>query len=142
VLGIPLGIDETTLRQVQADGPLVAPLGLGSVAVGGALLTTGLVMRWGEVFPAWLPRVGGRRVPPRLAVIPAVLVSVFVTTAGLSLVRLVLADGSLLLEPGAIAAFGQAVLWPAWGAALATAAVAYHYRTRPACDRCGLGARP
>jgi len=46
--------------------------------VGGALLTLGLVQRWGEVF-----------IP--LAVVPASLVSVLVTAADLMIVRMTLA---------------------------------------------------
>ncbi|MFC9592468.1 hypothetical protein ACFTUC_22065 [Streptomyces sp. NPDC056944] len=38
-----------------------------------ALLTTGLVSGWGEVVPRWVPLIGGRRVAPLAAVIPAVL---------------------------------------------------------------------
>lgn len=36
-----------------------------------ALLTLGLVKPWGEVFPRWMPFLGGRRVPIKAAVIPA-----------------------------------------------------------------------
>jgi glycerol-3-phosphate acyltransferase PlsY len=39
----------------------------------GVLLTVGLVSSWGEVFPAWLPFVGGKRVPVAAAVVPATL---------------------------------------------------------------------
>ena len=30
-----------------------------------ALLTLGLVRPWGDVVPAWIPRLGGRRIPVR-----------------------------------------------------------------------------
>ena len=53
-------------------------VGLATIAVGGALLTLGLVQRWGKVF-----------IP--LAVVPASLVSVLVTAAGLMFVRMTLA---------------------------------------------------
>ncbi|MFI6843724.1 hypothetical protein OG535_30385 [Kitasatospora sp. NBC_00085] len=36
-----------------------------------AFLAVGLVSRWGEVWPRWIPRLGGLRVPPLAAVIPA-----------------------------------------------------------------------
>ncbi|MFF0476509.1 hypothetical protein [Streptomyces sp. NPDC004284] len=36
-----------------------------------AFTTIGLVARWGEVFPGWLPGLRGRRVPVGLAVVPA-----------------------------------------------------------------------
>ncbi|MEU4494263.1 hypothetical protein AB0F96_12650 [Streptomyces sp. NPDC023998] len=38
-----------------------------------ALLTLGLVRPWGEVVPGWIPLLGGRRVRPRAAVVPALL---------------------------------------------------------------------
>ncbi|MFD0353456.1 hypothetical protein ACFVHW_06860 [Streptomyces sp. NPDC127110] len=37
------------------------------------LLTLGLVQRWGEEVPRWIPRLGGRRIPPLVAVVPAAL---------------------------------------------------------------------
>ncbi|GAA3371934.1 hypothetical protein GCM10020367_24740 [Streptomyces sannanensis] len=36
-----------------------------------ALLTLGLVRPWGETVPRWIPLLGGRRIPPLAAVIPA-----------------------------------------------------------------------
>lgn len=36
-----------------------------------ALLTLGLVHRWGEVVPRWVPFVGGRLIPRRAVLIPA-----------------------------------------------------------------------
>ncbi|MFI6582874.1 hypothetical protein [Embleya sp. NPDC050493] len=38
-----------------------------------ALLSFGLVRGWGEVAPAWLPVIGGKRIRPRTAIIPATL---------------------------------------------------------------------
>ncbi|MFE2309758.1 hypothetical protein [Streptomyces sp. NPDC059411] len=38
-----------------------------------ALLSLGLVRRWGEVAPAWLPVIGGKRVPPLAAIVPATI---------------------------------------------------------------------
>ncbi|MFI6845076.1 hypothetical protein OG535_06395 [Kitasatospora sp. NBC_00085] len=46
-----------------------------------ALLCTGLVSGWGETVPAWLPLVGGRRIRPAAAIVPA-------TLGGLGLVAL------------------------------------------------------
>jgi hypothetical protein len=62
----------------QEIGLWWAGTGLATIAVGGALLTLGLVQRWGEVF-----------IP--LAVVPASLISVLVTAAGLMFVRMNLA---------------------------------------------------
>ena len=89
-LGFPLGISEEFFREGQAVGLWWAGAGLATVAIGGALLTLGLVQRWGEVFPRWIPFLAGKRVPPALAIVPASLVSILVTTAGLMFVRLTL----------------------------------------------------
>ena len=69
----------------------------------GAILTLELVLRWGEVFPRWIPFLGGKRVPISLAVVPASLVAVLVTRAGLMFVGLTL-TGRLC------AIFGEGVL--------------------------------
>ncbi|GGP86678.1 MULTISPECIES: hypothetical protein [Streptomyces] len=37
------------------------------------LLSLGLVRRWGEELPRWIPRLGGRRFHPLVAVVPAAL---------------------------------------------------------------------
>lgn len=55
-------------------------LGLGMLA--GGVLTLGLVLPWGERFPRYLAGLGGRPVPAELAVIPASVVSVLFTAAG------------------------------------------------------------
>jgi hypothetical protein len=44
-----------------------------------ALLTIGLVRPWGEVLPSWLPLLGGRRVPPLAAILPAATGSIVLT---------------------------------------------------------------
>lgn len=38
-----------------------------------AFTAIGLVARWGEVVPRWIPGLGGRRVPPAAAIVPAVI---------------------------------------------------------------------
>lgn len=44
-----------------------------------AFAAIGLVARWGEVFPRWVPYLGGRRVPTTAAVVPAALGAAAVT---------------------------------------------------------------
>jgi hypothetical protein len=140
-LGIPLGITREFLREGQAMGLWWAGAALATLAVGGAVLTLGLVRPWGETFPSWMPVLGERRVPPRLAIVPASLVSVLVTSAGLMFIRLVLmgtlAETFVFAEEVGWAALGPELLWPLWGAALATATLAYHYRRRGRCQHCG-----
>jgi hypothetical protein len=142
-LGFPLGISEEFLREGQEVGLWWAGAALATLALGGAILTLGLVQRWGEVFPRWIPFVGGKRVPIPLAVVPASLVAVLVTTAGLMFVRLMLTGrlGAILGE-GVLSAenwtaLAPELLWPLWGAALGAATLAYYYRRRGKCDYCG-----
>jgi hypothetical protein len=44
-----------------------------------AFSAVGLVSTWGEVFPRWIPVLGGRRVPTLAAVVPAALGTVVLT---------------------------------------------------------------
>jgi hypothetical protein len=138
-LGLPLGISEAFLREGQADGRWLAGAALGTLALVGAGLTVGLVRPWGEVVPRWMPLLGGRRVPVAAAVVPALLVAVVVTAAGLMFVRLVASGDPRLIGGEFWGAVAPELLWPVWGLSLGAAAVAYHYRRRGSCRVCGLG---
>lgn len=134
-LGIPLGISEQFLREGQASGLWLAGAGLASVAVGGAILTLGLVQRWGEIFPRWMVGLAGKRVPPMLAIVPATFVSLIVTSAGLEYVRLVATRAGI--PDSSWTTMGPELLWPIWGMALAGATLAYYLRRRGHCKHCG-----
>ncbi|MFE6274410.1 hypothetical protein ACFVQ9_37130 [Streptomyces goshikiensis] len=66
---------------LEAEGAMPSSLwvsvpyvfGLSLVTEGLALLSFGLVRGWGEVAPAWLPFIGGKRIAPFAAVVPAAL---------------------------------------------------------------------
>jgi hypothetical protein len=45
-----------------------------------AFLAVGLIARWGEEVPAWVPRLGGRRLPTNAVVVPAAAGAVVLTT--------------------------------------------------------------
>jgi hypothetical protein len=127
-LGIPFGVREEFLVEL-GDGKF-AGLGLAVAAVVGCVLTAGLVMRWGEVFWSWLPVIGGRPVPVRMAVVPSVFVGSVVFSAGLAFWRLVLI-GEIEETPGTDAdwaAWVPELFWPLWGVALAAAGLAYAAR--------------
>ncbi|MFE2409969.1 hypothetical protein ACFXDE_16700 [Kitasatospora sp. NPDC059408] len=47
--------------------------GLSLLSEGLAYMSFGLVAGWGEVVPSWIPFIGGRRVAPLAAIIPATL---------------------------------------------------------------------
>lgn len=140
-LGIPLGISQRFLRAGQATGLWWAGAGLATVAVAGAILTLGLVQRWGEIFPRWMLGIAGKRVPLSLAIVPASIVSIIVTSSGIEDLRI-----SLMATNSFPAQFevtwstlGPTVLWPIWGIALAAATYAYYLRRRGQCRYCGQG---
>lgn len=142
--GIPIGISEEFFREGQEVGLWQLGGALGAMAVIGAVLTFGLIRPWGEMFPQWLPWIGGRRVPAALAIVPAALVSLLVTSAGLMFVRIVLfgrfalGDIDLGLDEN-WAAIAPELLWPIWGVALGAATAGYYHRRRGVCQHCGRG---
>ncbi|GAA2284145.1 hypothetical protein GCM10010149_31940 [Nonomuraea roseoviolacea subsp. roseoviolacea] len=138
VLGIPLGVSREFLEEGARDTPGIWLAGayLATFGALGGLLTLGLVQRWGEVFPRWIPGLRGRRVPPPLAIVPATFVAIIIVVAGLTYVRATVAGRFSMAEWGA---WLPECFWPVWGAALAAAALAYHLRRRPACRHCGRG---
>src|SRR5512136_3287791 len=85
VLGIPLRISQNYLRIGQETGMWVKGLSMAHFGLVGAVLTLGLTMRWGEVFPRWMIGLAGRRVPIGLAVIPASIVSVLLIVGGFAM---------------------------------------------------------
>jgi hypothetical protein len=135
--GIPLGVPSHFLAEMRASGLIWAGLGLGGFALAGAVLTLGLTQRWGEVFPRWMIGLAGRRVPIRLATIPATLVAIFVTSAWIGFFTTHGFFTAFTGEPGA--ATLPMALWPLWGAGLGAATLAYHLRRRAACTACGRG---
>ncbi|GAA2891534.1 hypothetical protein GCM10020220_097190 [Nonomuraea rubra] len=66
-----------TSRGCAGPGCFLSLMGLG-----GAILTLGLVQRWGRSTPRWIWFRAGRPVPPMLAVVPASIVSVIVLPEG------------------------------------------------------------
>jgi hypothetical protein len=93
---------------------------LGLAALAGAVLTTGLVARWGEVWPRWMPVVRGRRVPVAAAVVPGALVAALFTVAAIPMTSMWVSEGqswAALVFP-----------FPVWGPALGAAVLAYALR--------------
>ena len=127
--GFPLGLSGSDEASLAIDPSVrVNVLSLGGMPLVGALLTLGLVRRWGEVFPGWLPVLAGRRVPPALAIVPASVASAVLITGGLAIWRMVIAEGI-----GDSAGWGAVVpglVFLPWGIALGLATLAYYYRRR------------
>src|SRR5215203_6386874 len=72
-LGVPVGVDPEYRQQYYAfpSAGTVHVLWITVLLIGLAFLTLGLVQRWGEVLPEWVPVLGGRRVPRRAAIVAA-----------------------------------------------------------------------
>lgn len=132
--GVPLGVDEATVREIHTESPvLVAALCLAPTL--GGLVTIGLASRWGQRFPSWVPLVGGRLVPRPVALAPAGVISIALVAYGL--IGIWLMGGALL--SGATSwgqlATGWAVVvtelvFLAWGVALSVATFGYYRVTR------------
>lgn len=77
-------------REVLDSSPATMATGLllGAAMLVGGVLTLGLILPWGERFPRWVPRIGGRPVPVALAVVPAMLVAVLFTVGGIGITGL------------------------------------------------------
>ncbi|GAA2321038.1 hypothetical protein GCM10010149_87550 [Nonomuraea roseoviolacea subsp. roseoviolacea] len=112
----------------ELTGPLDPGLRLQGLAIafgalGGAVLTLGLISRWGEVFPRWTPVVHGRPVPVRLPVIAGGIVAGACCMASPGLVANAVERDELF----------QVLLWPypLWAVLLGAGVLAYWLRRRP-----------
>lgn len=133
-VGIPVGVSEEVLSERYGfpGRGTVYVFGLSFMLIGLASLTLGLVQRWGEVVPRWMPLIGGRRVPPMAAVVPA--------SAGAGLLTLlwvnVMANFGLVAEEFGLEGAAQAVVVACyaplllWGPLLAAVTVSYYRRRR------------
>ncbi|MFI6531968.1 hypothetical protein ACIBHY_05925 [Nonomuraea sp. NPDC050547] len=132
---IPLLFSEEGIRWLHETGMAWAGAGLAAFGAVGGVLTLGLVRPWGEIWPRWVPVLAGRPVPRKLPLGAAAAVTAILASAGAVAIRVTdwTDPASWLVSPMAY--------WPIWAAALGLATLAYYYRTRPACLRCGLGAR-
>ncbi|MEU6729290.1 hypothetical protein ABZ917_36775 [Nonomuraea wenchangensis] len=115
----PWPTDADVTGPLRADTRLQGLL-LAFAALAGAVLTLGLISRWGEVFPRWVPVFHGRPVPVRLPVVAGGAVAGICCLASPGLV----VDSVVRGQPGAL------LLWPypLWGALLAAAVLAYRLR--------------
>lgn len=113
---------------------------LSAVSLIAATLTVGLVRPWGEVVPAWVPVLGGRRIPVLAAVLPAaggaVLIFAVYAYAGLNAVLGFREPPDI---PGCPDPTHQPYAWVAvacyapllaWGPLLVLVTIAYHRRRR------------
>ncbi|MER6998576.1 hypothetical protein [Streptomyces sp. NPDC000410] len=135
--GVPSGFKEGDLLHVSNyPGPYsFYMIGLSVFAELVGLLALGLVQRWGEVLPHWVPWLGGRRIPPLAAVIPAATGAVLVTLISVSGAFHWNAPDNMggELTPTGLARWVMTASYAPlllWGPLLAVATVAYWRRRR------------
>ncbi|MEK4936958.1 hypothetical protein BW425_21655 [Bacillus pseudomycoides] len=136
---IPLGVSDAaaTLISNQSFTERLIEAVLGGLPICGAILTLGLIQKWGEKFPRWFLYLAGKRVPIWFAVIPATCASVLITLAGLKIspiIILKILDGSI--NTGNWGELGPSLFWLPWGVALGLATIAYYQRRRGQCKYC------
>ncbi|MGW1764235.1 hypothetical protein ACWCQL_09130 [Streptomyces sp. NPDC002073] len=109
-------------------------VGLSVLSEAFALLSFGLVRRWGEVVPAWIPKLGGSRIPPFAAILPAAVSGLFFTALmvhwAFGAFRLGGADGFPYAEGWDVLAMTVSGLFTLWGPLLLALTFAYHRRRR------------
>ncbi|MFD2792334.1 hypothetical protein ACFS27_02100 [Promicromonospora vindobonensis] len=117
-------------------------VGLSLVAEVLAMLSLGLVQRWGEELPGWLPLIGGRPVHRLAATIPAAVGATALTGiwtfAVVGVVSRVVGGGLDSLFPTALQKAVLLVCYVpllAWGPLLAVLTVAYFRRRTPGAVR-------
>ncbi|WP_433247993.1 hypothetical protein ACQPYK_48030 [Streptosporangium sp. CA-135522] len=130
-LGVPAGFLAGGSGAESAKSSLawLSEFVLGGLCVGGAILTLGLIQRWGEIFPRWIPYLRGRRVSISLAVVPALCAAAMMIEAGLRILMWVV-TGEVTIGADTWGMAGPGLFWLPWGTALATATYAYYLRRR------------
>lgn len=105
---------------------------LSSGAWAGIVLTIGLIRRWGEVFPRWMPLVAGRPVPVWVAAGPGSVVAAILCVSAVPMIR-------MFATQSVGEAIGSAIVFPLWfwGPALALAVWGYVLHRRQAADVAG-----
>ncbi|MGK5729460.1 hypothetical protein [Streptomyces sp. URMC 124] len=132
--GHPMGMDVEPMA--LARWAAVAYVGaLSLLTEAAALLCRGLVRPWGEVVPRWVPRLGGRRIPPAVALVPATLGGLFLTWLLVDWVLCVFEIGGFADVP--YTSVGWRVLadvvgglFVLWGPLVLAVTYAYHRRRR------------
>ncbi|TDD15048.1 hypothetical protein [Nonomuraea diastatica] len=138
-LGVPFGVaGPSTAGLAELHGSPVYWGLLVAGPVAGGLLTLGLISRWGQIVPRWVPWAGGRRVPTSLAVVPAVTVGLLVGQYGammtsclaFGITRTCAPGGGAEVLDGSWAFAGTYPVFLAWGVCLLGAAVGYIHTRR------------
>ncbi|MGC4748366.1 hypothetical protein ACLQ28_22330 [Micromonospora sp. DT201] len=136
VLGVPVGISESRLDDIQRNLSTQIGVAITLVPPLAGLLVLGLVQRWGQQFPRWVPGLRGRRVPPLLAVLPAGLVALALVTYGVLSVAVFvdqLRAGDLRWSDvrDRWAETATLLVFLGWGVSLGVTTTGYALATRP-----------
>ncbi|MGW3042605.1 hypothetical protein ACWC9T_21775 [Kitasatospora sp. NPDC001159] len=134
--GVPVGFTGATAAAYGEHQPgwgTVYCVVLSALTEALAFLTVGLVRPWGQVAPRWIPLIGGRRVRPLAAVIPALIGSAILTKMGM--LSLFGGWARNLAEPDSPRGFAALVMTLAylplviWGPLLGAVTIDYARRT-------------
>jgi hypothetical protein len=131
-LSMGFGADRLHALDVPGWGSLYVA-GLSVLSMGLALLALGLIRPWGELVPGWVPVLGGRRVPPVAAVLPAGLAAVLLTVMTVASAPGWSQEFAVPGSPSGAAAWLMTAAYSpllAWGPLLGVATLAYHRRRR------------
>ncbi|MEF3403446.1 hypothetical protein [Agromyces sp. CCNWLW203] len=101
---------------------LVTGLVIGAGAIAAGILTLGLILPWGRVFPRWMPWVGGRPVPVAAAAVPGFIAAGILCIAAVPM--LLTTVGPAVSPADALLVNLVLPLW-FWGPMLALAVGAY-----------------
>jgi hypothetical protein len=132
VFGFSMGMVVDGVPATVAGWEAVGVLSLSVITEALALLSLGLVRPWGEVVPDWVPAIGGRPIPPLVAVVPAVLGGLALAAVWAYATLNVLVFGYADFANGWWKALLLGAYLPnnLWGPLLIALAVAYHHRRR------------
>jgi hypothetical protein len=131
-LSMGFGADRLAALDVPGWGSLYVG-GLSLLTMGCALLALGLIRPWGEVVPGWIPALGGRRVPPLAAVLPAGLAAVLLTVLTVAGAAGWSREFDVAGSPGGAAAGLMTAAYApllVWGPLLGVTTLAYWLRRR------------
>lgn len=134
-LSIPFGTNNVAI--VGNENIVITEAILGSLCIGGGILTLGLIQRWGEIFPRWCLFLAGKQIPIWIVVAPATLISAIITITGLKICLLIIymmVNGTITI--GNWGKFVPFLSWLPWGISLGAAILAYYLRRRGRCKHC------
>ncbi|MEU1587111.1 hypothetical protein [Micromonospora sp. NPDC005710] len=134
VLGVPVGISERELNDIERNLSTGTGVAITLVPPLAGLLVLGLVQRWGQQVPHWVPGLHGRQVPRWLAVVPAGVVALTLVTYGVLSIAVLVSR----LRTGATqwtdvwdgwAVTATLLVFLGWGVALAVTTTGYAFAT-------------